>query len=165
MDFPGLETVDSRELRAELLRQEAGLVFQRFDNGAAIALGLRMMESAEKQGLALTIDITRCRQQLFHVALAGTVKDNDDWVRRKREMVYRIGHSSWFAAVESRLNGEDLVRDYGLDPASYSGEGGGFPVFVRDVGLVGTAAVSGLASADDHKFVVEELAKFLDVTL
>ena len=165
MNFPGLDRADPQSLRAELLRQEGALVIQRFDNGTAIALGMQMMDSAEREALPLTVDITRCQQQLFHVALAGTVKDNDDWVRRKREMVYRMGHSSWFAAVESRLNGEDLVRDYGLDPASFSGEGGGFPIFVRDVGLVGTAAVSGLASADDHKFVVAELAKFLGVTL
>jgi uncharacterized protein (UPF0303 family) len=165
MNFSGLETADPKALRAELLRQENALLFKRFDNGTAIALGMRMMESAQAQALPLTIDITRCQQQLFHVALDGTVKDNDDWVRRKREMVYRMGHSSWFAAVESRLNGEGLFTDCGLDPASFSGEGGGFPIFVRDVGLVGTATASGLASAEDHKFIVAELAKFLGVTL
>jgi uncharacterized protein (UPF0303 family) len=165
MNFSGLETADPQALRAELLRQEAALVFQHFDNATAIALGLRMMESAQRQKLPITIDITRCHQQLFHVALDGTVKDNDDWVRRKREMVYRMGHSSWFAAVDTKLNGEELVADCGLDPAIFSAAGGGLPIFVRDVGLVGTAAASGLASADDHKFIVEELAKFLGVTL
>jgi uncharacterized protein (UPF0303 family) len=158
-------SVEPHALRAELLRQEALLIFQRFDNGTAIDLGLQMLASAERQGLTLTIDITRCQQQLFHVALPGTAKDNDYWAARKREMVYRIGHSSWFAAVESRITGEDLMKDYGLDPALFSSSAGGFPIFVQNVGLAGTACASGLSEQEDHKFVIEEIAKFLGLTL
>jgi uncharacterized protein (UPF0303 family) len=158
-------STDPAALRTELSRQEALLTFQRFDNATAIDLGLQMLASAGRQGLTLTIDITRCHQQLFHVALAGTAKDNDHWVARKREMVYRIGHSSWFAAVESRFTGEDLARDYGLDPVLFSASAGGFPIFVQNVGLVGTACASGLSEQDDHKFIIDEIAKFLGVVL
>jgi uncharacterized protein (UPF0303 family) len=153
------------ELHAELLRQESLLVFERFDNQTALALGQQMLAAADSQGLVLTIDITRCSQQIFHAARPGTIKDFDHWIMRKREMVYRMGHSSWFAAVEARLTGEDLVADYGLDPAVFSAAGGGFPVYVKHVGLVGTITVSGLAAADDHQFIIDELAKFLGVSL
>ncbi len=159
------ENPEDLALRTELLRQESVLVFQRFDNHTAIDLGLQMMASAESQGLTLTIDITRCGQQLFHVALPGTAKDNDHWAARKREMVYRIGHSSWFAAVESRLTGEELWKDYGLDPVQFSASAGGFPVFVQNIGLAGTVAASGLSEREDHQFVIDEISKFLGLTL
>lgn len=50
-----------------------------------------------------------------------------------------------------------------LDPDEYAAHGGAFPVIVRAVGVVGTVAVSGLPSADDHALVVEVLSEFLGV--
>ncbi len=157
-----MQNDELKVFRAALLREESALVFPAFDNRTAIALGQQMLASADRQGLALTIDITRCGQQLFHVALPGTVQDFDHWVRRKRETVYRLGHSSFLCAVECRLAGEDFHKDYGLDPAIFSSSGGAFPIFVRDVGLVGTAAASGLTETEDHDFIVAEITRFLN---
>lgn len=50
-----------------------------------------------------------------------------------------------------------------MDVRSYSGSGGGFPIVVAGVGLVGTVAVSGLRHDLDHAFIVEALEQFLGV--
>ena len=50
-----------------------------------------------------------------------------------------------------------------MDPRSYSGSGGGFPIVVAGAGLVGTVAVSGLRHDLDHAFIVEALKQFLGV--
>jgi len=41
--------------------------------------------------------------------------------------------------------------------------GGAFPIIVRDVGAVGTVAVSGLPQAENHALVVSVLREFLGV--
>ena len=45
----------------------------------------------------------------------------------------------------------------------YSGSGGGFPVVVTRVGMVGTIAISGLRHDLDHAFIVDALTLFLGV--
>jgi uncharacterized protein (UPF0303 family) len=50
---------------------------------------------------------------------------------------------------------------YLLDEAEYGAHGGAFPVIVRGTGPVGTVTVSGLPQAEDHRFVVEALRRFL----
>jgi uncharacterized protein (UPF0303 family) len=49
-----------------------------------------------------------------------------------------------------------------LDPAQFAAHGGSFPVIIRNVGVVGTITVSGLAQEEDHKLVVRAITKFLE---
>ena len=48
-----------------------------------------------------------------------------------------------------------------LDPDEFAAHGGGFPITIRDVGVVGVVTVSGLPQPQDHAFVVEQLGRFL----
>lgn len=145
----------------ELLEQEARLVFDGFDNSRAIALGLHLLEVARHGNHALTIDVTRGGQQLFHAALAGTSLDNDRWVERKRAVVDRFGHSSLYMRRLCDRDGTDLATRYQLDPRAFAASGGSFPITVRGVGVVGTATVSGLPHEVDHALLVQALAAFL----
>jgi uncharacterized protein (UPF0303 family) len=56
---------------------------------------------------------------------------------------------------------EDFNVAHRLDPASYAAHGGAFPILIRGTGCVGTVAVSGLPQVEDHRFVVDQLEKFL----
>ncbi|GAA3299549.1 heme-degrading domain-containing protein [Dactylosporangium vinaceum] len=149
------------DLIKELEAQEARLLFDRFDNDDAWALGCLLVETAKERSLGITIDIRRGGQQLFHAALAGTAPDNDRWIERKVRVVERLHNSSYL--VGRRLAARDKVFDaaYGVDPAEYATHGGAFPVRVRNVGVVGVVTVSGLPQADDHALVVEVLERFL----
>jgi uncharacterized protein (UPF0303 family) len=145
----------------ELLAQEAALQFDRFDNDTALALGQALVAAAREDGLAVTVDVRRGEQQLFHAALAGTAADNDVWIERKNRVVRRFGHSSFYVGLLLGLEGTSIEEKFLVDGTLYAAHGGAFPVIVRHVGMVGTVTVSGLPQAEDHRLVVAVLREFL----
>jgi uncharacterized protein (UPF0303 family) len=148
------------ELIAELEAQEERLCFDRFDNDDAWALGCLIVDVARERGLAITIDIRRGGQQLFHAARPGTAPDNDRWIERKVRVVERLHASSYLVGRRLAAKGRTFDADHGVDPAEYATHGGAFPIRVRNVGVVGVVTVSGLPQADDHALVVEVLERF-----
>lgn len=144
----------------ELLEEEESIQFDGFTNEAALAIGLRLVEVARNEGLAVTVDITRGEQQLFHYALPGTSADNDAWIRRKNRVVRHFGHSSFYMGVSYRNSGTTIGEKHLLDPRRYAPHGGAFPVIVKGVGVVGTVTVSGLPQEEDHRLVVRVLREF-----
>lgn len=146
---------------AEIEQQEATLQFARFTHEDALALGLLLVRLGTERSLGITIDITKGDQQVFHVALAGTTADNDDWVDRKVRTVKRFAASSYLVGRRHKLAGKDFNESSGLPLALFAAHGGCFPIVIRDAGLVGTVTVSGLAQGDDHALVVEALGIFL----
>jgi uncharacterized protein (UPF0303 family) len=146
---------------AELEDQEQRLQFTRFDNHDAWVLGSRLVELATTRELAVTIDIRRHGQQLFHAALPGTTPENDSWIERKIRVVDRFAASSLLVRLRLAESGRTLDQDLGVDPALYAAHGGCFPLRIRDVGVVGTVAVSGLPQVQDHALVVVAIESVL----
>jgi uncharacterized protein (UPF0303 family) len=152
---------DQQALIASLEAQERSLVFTRFDNADAWRLGSAMVAAATERELAVTIDIRRHGQQLFHAALPGTTAENDSWIDRKVNVVNRFAASSYLVGRRLAANGSALDEARGVEPLLFAAHGGAFPVRVKDVGVVGTVTVSGLPQADDHAFVTEMIGAFL----
>ena len=152
---------DQQALIASLEAQERNLVFTRFDNADSWRLGSAMVAAAIERGLAVTIDIRRHGQQLFHAALPGTTADNDSWVERKVNVVNRFAAASYLVGRRLAARGTALDEALGVEPLLFAAHGGAFPVRVKDVGVVGTVTVSGLPQADDHAFVTEMIGAFL----
>lgn len=152
---------NSAKLIAELEAQEERLVFDRFDNDDAWRLGSAMVKAATDRELPITIDIRRHGHQLFHAALPGTTPDNDEWINRKVNVVNRFAAASYLVGRRLAARGADLDEALGVDPRLFAAHGGAFPIRIRNVGVVGTATVSGLPQADDHAFVTELIAAFL----
>ena len=148
-----------------LVVQEERLQFAHFDAQAAWELGCRMRQTAVDRGLKIAIEIRQMGFPLFFSALPGTAPDNSDWIRRKRNVVERFHRSSYAIALDTQKRGTTLPERYGVSLADFVTSGGGFPIRVRGVGVVGVAVVSGLAQRDDHGFVVEMLALTLGVPL
>ncbi|HEY0497957.1 MAG TPA: heme-degrading domain-containing protein [Kutzneria sp.] len=146
---------------AELLEQERRLVFDRFDNTTAWALGQQMVAAARERELPVVVSIERNGQRLFHAALPGTAPDNDAWVERKVRVVRRYGHSSYQVGCHFRAGDGTFEEKSRLDPDDYAAHGGSFPLTIRNVGVVGSITVSGLPQAEDHAFVVAQLEQFL----
>lgn len=146
----------------ELAAQEERLQFDHFDNDTALALGLHLLKAAQERALPVVISVRRNGQRLFHAALPGTSADNDAWIDRKSRVVDRYGQSSFLVGTLHREGGSTFEEKSRLDPDLYAAHGGVFPVIVRGTGPVGTVGVSGLPQAEDHAFVVEQLAAFLN---
>jgi uncharacterized protein (UPF0303 family) len=156
MDKPELES-----LIAKVASEEVELRFPSFSNDEAIVLGSSIAERARSRGLAVTIDLRRGGQQLFHLALSGTSPDNDQWIIRKSRVVERFGHSSFLVGLKLKLSGLGIEEKYAVSPLEYSPHGGSFPVNVEGTGIVGSVTVSGLAQEEDHELVVETIRDFL----
>jgi len=142
-----------REVEAELDE----LQLDGFSNADAHRLGLILHRYALDRRLAITIDVTRGTQVVFHLAMDGTTENNDDWVRRKTRAVQRFGVPSLLIGLRPRLAGRRIEDEQWFDERRFAAHGGSFPVIVRGVGMVATVTVSGLAQEDDHAVVVEAL--------
>jgi uncharacterized protein (UPF0303 family) len=158
-----MERAELEFLIAELEAQEAELRFPSFSNAQAIALGESIAKKARMRGQAVTVDIRRSGQQLFHCALDGTSPDNDQWALRKGRVVDRFGHSSYLIGIGLKLAGLGIGEKYFVSPLDYSAHGGSFPVFIEGTGIVGTVTVSGLPQEEDHALVVECIREFLSL--
>jgi uncharacterized protein (UPF0303 family) len=146
---------------AELTAQERDLVLPRFTNDDAWRLGSLLVDLARERGAAVTIDIRRGGQQLFHYAFDGTSPDNDAWLVRKARVVERYGASSLLVGERFRAKGSTFEESSRLDPDLFAAHGGAVPLRVAGVGVIGVVAVSGLPQADDHALVVTALTRFL----
>jgi uncharacterized protein (UPF0303 family) len=145
----------------DLERQEAELLFSRFDQQTAIELGGALLKAAAAREAAVTIDIRRGDHLLFHAAMPGTTPDNDQWVRRKSNVVQRFHRSSLRMGLQLQRDESTLQGRYGVDPADFAAHGGSFPITVRGVGVIGAVTVSGLPQVEDHQLVVSVLQDFL----
>lgn len=152
---------DYEELLNRLKAQEEELQFSRFTNETALEVGLLLVETARSNGQAVTVDICRNGQQLFHYALPGTSLDNDEWIKRKNRVVNRFGKSSYYTGTRYQSQGTTIQEKALLNPAEYAPHGGAFPLIIKGVGVVGTITVSGLPQEDDHNLVVSVLKQFL----
>ncbi|MCM2428246.1 heme-degrading domain-containing protein [Streptomyces sp. RKAG337] len=149
------------DLVAELEAQERDLVLASFTNDDAWRLGCLLVDLAREREAPVTIDIRRGSQQLFHYALEGTSPDNDAWLARKSRVAERYGASSYLVGARFRAKGTTFEESSRLDPDLYAAHGGAVPLRVAGVGIVGTAAVSGLPQSEDHALVVEALSRMV----
>lgn len=156
-----MEKAELESLIAQVEAEEAELRFPSFSNEDAIALGAAIAERARGRSLAVTVDIRRAAQQLFHLALAGTTADNDQWIIRKSRVVERFGHASFLIGLRLKLAGLSIEEKYCVSSLEYSPHGGSFPITIQGTGLVGSVTVSGLPQEEDHALVVESIRGFL----
>lgn len=76
---------DSLEETLNIIRlQEEKCVFNSFTSEDALSLGLLLIENVKPYKKSVVIDIALNGHQLFHYAMNGTSRDNDEWVRRKK---------------------------------------------------------------------------------
>ena len=140
---------------AQLRDQAAQLVFSSFDISQAVALGETALGLARKRSLPVTIEVWHTGRLVFKAALPGTSRDNDDWLRRKRNVVERLNMSTMAARVEFEEKGQEFIAGTGLPSADYAAHGGGWPIEVAGTGTVGFLGISGLPQVQDHELIVE----------
>ncbi len=145
----------------QIALQEQELQFDRFDMEKAWALGSLLRAMASERQLGVVIDITLFSMPLFYTALAGATPDNPNWVRRKRNCVFRFFKSSYAVGLSLAKQESTLQEKFGLSDSDYASHGGSFPITVKGTGCIGAVTVSGLPQREDHAMVVEALASLL----
>jgi len=148
-----------------MAEQERRLCFARFDNDTAWELGTRIRTLCESRSLALAIEVRLMRETAFFHTMRGTTPENADWVRRKRNTVELLQHSSYAVGRSLELEGLPLEQKMGLPVRDFATHGGGFPIRVEGVGCIGVVTVSGAPQREDHAIVVAALAGMCGVPL
>jgi uncharacterized protein (UPF0303 family) len=142
---------------AQLLADEERLMLPSLSHEEAWDLGNAFVAVGRSRELPIVVSLTARGQRVFHVGLPGSSADNDDWVRRKGNVVERFGHSSLLVGQQCRDAGTSFEERYGLPEADFAAHGGAFPLRLVDEGLIGVVVVSGLPQVDDHRLAVEVL--------
>ncbi|MBN9237613.1 MULTISPECIES: heme-degrading domain-containing protein [Phyllobacteriaceae] len=142
-------------------RQEAALVFERFDEAVAFEIGSAIRTRALRENLPIIVDIRTFDRPLFYAAMPGSNASNPDWARRKINVVKRYLRSTYRLVLEQQRPDRTFKVGEGLDIAEYVLAGGGFPVTVKGAGVIGVIAVSGLPEREDHNVVVDALCDHL----
>jgi len=163
--FSGEAALDIEQDLARVALQEKRLRFKRFDAGVAWDLGLALKAAADERGVGVALDISTPSYTLFSHAMEGATPDNEEWVRRKRNVTLRFHRSSYAIGLELKRDGRTMEEKHGLSADDYMAHGGSFPVRLAGSSLVvGAITVSGLPQREDHDLLTRTLAVFLGVT-
>ncbi|MDR5771338.1 MULTISPECIES: heme-degrading domain-containing protein [unclassified Caballeronia] len=144
-----------------IAHQERALVFPQFHADEAWQTGTQLREMAMARGAVVVIDVRTFGQRMFFASLDGATPDNARWAERKARTVEHFRRSSYGLGLSLQQAGTTLADKYGLNAADYSAHGGGFPLRVANVGVIGSVTVSGLPQREDHQMVVEALCAVL----
>ncbi len=137
--------------------QEKYAIFDTFKEQEATTLGQALLIHAQEVVDPVVIDIRTPDRILFHAALPGSTSDNDFWVKRKSNTVFRFHTSSLHMGLKCLHQEEDFNQLYAIPLSEFAAHGGSFPVKTKDSGVVAAITVSGLPQLDDHAFVIDIL--------
>ena len=146
-----------------LAMQEEILQFSHFTNEDAWELGSLMVSEAARNRLPVAISIRLNNgYTVFQYGFKGTNYNNVQWMTRKQNTVREMEMSSLRLYMMMKKNGETL-EDRGLNNEEYTVSGGGFPIRVAGVGVIGSVIVSGLDHMADHEFAAACLSQYLRI--
>jgi len=141
------------------LRDEAdSLELTGFSLADALRLGRIATDIAVDRSLPVLIEIVLGQRVAYRAALPGTTTDNDEWLRRKFRVVARFEESTLAVRVAYEEKDRAFNEATGLPEAEFAAHGGGWPIKVAGVGMVGMFGVSGLPQVADHELIVESLS-------
>lgn len=120
----------------------------------------RLLAFTPQQSTLISITLAGTGQVLFQTVCGpGTMKDNENWVERKRNTVLRWSGSSWYFHCMFEGDEEKFRRLFSMSveqSSKYAMHGGGVPIKVQGVaGVVAVVCVSGLQQEEDHGVIVE----------
>ena len=139
---------------ADLEAEAASLELASFSPAEAVALGLMATDRAISGQLPIVIEVHHLGRLAYRAVLPGALPDSDDWIRRKRNTVERYHRSTLATKVKYEERGTTFNDSTGLSELDYAAHGGGMPIVVTGVGVVGGFYASGLPEVDDHAFLV-----------
>lgn len=151
------------EVITVLSMQEEILQFSHFTNEDAWELGMMLVAESRRRGLDCAVSIRRNNgYAVFKYAGNTTNLNNDRWMDRTFNTVRTLEKSSLLVYTELQKSEETMV-DIALDPKEFSCMGGGFPVRVEEVGVVGAVMVTNQNHYINHDIIVKTLGRYLHI--
>ena len=151
------------EVITGLSMQEEILQFSHFTNEDAWELGMMLVAETKRRGLDCAITIRRNNgYAVFKYAGNTTNLNNERWMDRTFHTVKTMEKSSLLLYSELKKNGETMA-DIGLDESEFSCMGGGFPIRVEEVGVIGAIMVSNQNHFINHDMIVKTIGRYLHI--
>ena len=146
-----------------LQEQERLLRFEAFDAESAWRLGTLLRSLALETGIGCHIEIEVAGQLLFACVTGGATPGQANWIRRKRNTVHHFARSTYAVGRKLEREGATLTSKHALPEADFVAHGGGFPLFLKGTGAIGSVIFSGLPQREDHNLVVAALSTLLQL--
>ena len=151
------EVIEVLEMQEEILQ------FSHFTNADAWTLGNMLVSEAQRRGVFPVISIRLNNGfTVFQYACDGTNLCNDMWLAKKQKTVMVTERSSLHLAMALRESGETLEERF-PDSKDFVASGGGFPVRVEEVGVIGSILVSGMDPVSEHDLIIKCVSKYLHI--
>lgn len=155
-----MEKKDIREIEQRCIEEEEKYRFDSFSQTEALKLGNFIYEKSKKLPKPVAIEIRINRLLVFCFYPDGTNENNMLWLRAKAKTVDMTQKSSLHFWADVQLSGS-TPESKRMPENEYACCGGGFPLTVKTIGVIGTICVSGLPHMDDHKLIVDALEEYL----
>ncbi|MBF9003513.1 heme-degrading domain-containing protein [Vibrio nitrifigilis] len=144
-----------------LVKQEQEARFSSFSFADAWSLGNILYQKALERKAPVALEIYAFNQVLFQVSLPESAPDNLEWMRRKRNTVLRMTHSSLLVGQSNDKMGARMEQQNFINQAEYCDHGGSFPLRLTSGAVIGAVSASGLPSHEDHALVFDSINTFL----
>lgn len=128
-----------------------------FSNRIALDMGLKIFDLAKSRNQHIGVEICRLNQPVFLYIDEGLPADKQNWLRRKANVAKQFEESSLSVRNDLKDGNMTLEKTFGLDDKDFIAKGGSIPIFVKNVGMVGTVTVSGLHDEADHQIIIDAL--------
>jgi uncharacterized protein (UPF0303 family) len=111
--------------------EDDSIALPKFDSNLAWEIGsaARNLVIESKPVSPVVVDITLTSGQvLFHATGNGAALDDDDWVRRERNTVFKFGRSSLFMGERMRPLRRSISERLNVSITDYAVDGGSVPI-------------------------------------
>ncbi|MCR5357764.1 MAG: heme-binding protein [Lachnospiraceae bacterium] len=149
-----------REIDKRCIEEEAKYRFDSFSQTEALKLGSFIYEKSKEFPKPVAIEIRINHMLVFCFYPDGTNENNRLWLSAKAKTVDMTQKSSLRFWTNVQLSGSS-PKSKRMPESEYACCGGGFPLAVKNIGVIGTICVSGLPHMEDHKLIVDALEEYL----
>jgi uncharacterized protein (UPF0303 family) len=163
--YPAIKIMSDLDAAIKIAeQQEEILQFPHFARRDAWELGKILVNDILERNLVLGVSIRLTSGLvLFQCLTEGTSAHNESWMTRKFNTARDLEISSLLNTLRLKKRNQTL-EDRGLDPKVYALSGGAFPIRIKDSGLIGVVASSGLPHLADHDTIVNAISRFLGIS-
>ncbi len=153
--------MEKEEMMRRIKEQERLLRFHTVSLSDLRKIGEMVAESISSKGATAYVMIRVNGLEVFALSLEGSSANNRGWALRKANIAELNALSSMHVALDNK--GRRTLEDIGLSPFEYTFAGGAFPILLSSGLCIGSIAVSGMPSEEDHQSICSALSEFLGI--
>lgn len=154
-----LKQDEKTTLVEKCLKEEEKFQFTRFSKTDAKNLGDLLHKCSLRYDKPVAIEIRMNHLVIYRFFPDGTNKNNELWLAAKANTVDMLEISSLHLFAEIQAGGDKLAERR-MDEEKFTIYGGGFPLTIRNCGVVGSICVSGLEHTKDHQVIIDALNEY-----